>query len=125
VSGVGGFENWYWIGPLVRVTDADTAIRVDENVPRVYLKAEDSVTVRTSVTSLEQSIERLRINVLIYRWDIYWLNIGSIRQSLDDCLSRRATTVAIVLGINNRYAPSIDGQLPRFGHTIVTLQRHI
>jgi hypothetical protein len=82
---------------------------VDENVPRVYLKAEDSVTVRPSVTSLEQGIECLRVNVLIYRWEIYWLNIGSIRQSPDDCLSRRATTVAIVLGINNRYAPSIDG----------------
>lgn len=65
--GDGRFENWFRIGWLSPITDADTTIRSNEYVPRVYLKAEDSSSLYICFRTVKQRVEGVRVNVIEQR----------------------------------------------------------
>jgi len=119
VLGDGGLKDWFWFDGLSRITDADTTVRADEHIPRVYAKTEERVTVRDAIRRFNQRVKGVRVNVIGQRWEVSRFNTDSVRQSGYNSLCSGTIILEVVFRINDRCAYTIDQYLSSTDHGIL------
>lgn len=120
VLGDGRLKDWFWFGGLSRITDADTTVRADEHIPRVYAKTEERFTVRDAIRRFNQLVKGVRVNVIEQRWEVSRFNTDSVRQSGYNSLCSRAIILEVVFRINDRSAYVIDQCLSSIDYGTLT-----